>query len=64
MPQQANLGGDQAYSIAGFMAAFGISRFTVYKEINSGRLKTFKVGRRRLISTVAAEKWRKAMEAA
>ena len=47
-----------AYSIPEFMQASGIrSRTGVYSEINEGRLKTFKVGRRRLISREAAKKW-------
>ena len=47
-----------AYSIAEFIQASGIrSRTGVYSEINKGRLKTFKVGRRRLISREAAEQW-------
>jgi excisionase family DNA binding protein len=47
-----------AVSIPSFMKAADIrSRATVYKEINSGRLKTIKVGRRRLIPWEAAEDW-------
>lgn len=33
--------------------SLGLSRQTIYVEINEGRLKTFKVGRRRLCSPSA-----------
>ena len=56
------------YSIPEFQQLTGISSRTgVYQEINSGRLKTIKAGRRRLIPREAAEQWlarllREAME--
>ncbi len=47
-----------AYSIPEFMRDAGLgSRSTVYKEIAEGRLKTVKVGRRRLIPADAAREW-------
>lgn len=39
-----------------------LCRQSVYNEINSGRLESFKVGRRRLISRAAETKWRKSLE--
>ena len=47
----------QVYSIQEFAAAYGVSRSTVYKEIETGRLRILKVGRRTLISLEAAAAW-------
>lgn len=52
-----------AFSIAEFCRAYSISRSTAYTQIRSGRLATFKCGRRRLVSVSAAEAWRGAHEA-
>ena len=46
-----------AYSIDDVIRLAGLSRQTVYNEINQGRLKTFTVGRRRLISPDALTDW-------
>lgn len=47
-----------AYSIPEFQELTGIgSRTGVYAEIHANRLKTIKVGRRRLIPREAAEQW-------
>jgi excisionase family DNA binding protein len=47
-----------AFSIHEFMQASGMgSRTGVYQEINAGRLKTIKVGRRRLIPYESAKEW-------
>ncbi len=47
-----------AISIPEFMQASGMgSRTGVYQEINAGRLKTIKVGRRRLIPYESAKEW-------
>ena len=51
-----------AFSIAEFGSIHGVGKTLTYGEINSGRLKTMKVGDRRLISTEAAAAWRKLME--
>ena len=51
-----------AYSVNEFAQMNNICRATVYKEIASGTLQTFKVGRRRLISANAANKWVAAKE--
>lgn len=52
-----------AYSIAQFADAFGVCRTTVYEEINSGRLASYQLGRRRFISARAAEEWQRRLEA-
>lgn len=52
----------QAYDIPSFCKAFCISRSFVYLEIKAGRLRPFKAGRRTLISSEAAEEWRRALE--
>ena len=44
-------------SIDGFMNRYGLARQTVYNEINSGRLKTKKVGRRRIIPEQYEQEW-------
>lgn len=51
-------------SVEEVMNATGLSRQTVYDEINGGRLISFKLGRRRLISRSALESWVSAMEQA
>jgi excisionase family DNA binding protein len=43
--------------------ATGLGRSTIYKEIAEGRLRTYKVGRRRLATPQAVEAWAKAHEA-
>ena len=52
----------QAYDIRSFCKAYGISRSFAYLEIQAGRLKRFKAGRRTLISREAAEAWRRSLE--
>jgi len=44
-------------SIKDFMERHGIGRNCVYEEITSGRLKTIKVGRRRLIPQSCEAEW-------
>ena len=52
-----------AYSVDGFCAAHGIGRNSLYREWQHGRgPRYFNVGRRRLISTEAAEDWRRTLE--
>lgn len=46
-----------SYSIPGFVAATGVGRSTVYKEIAAGRLKTVKVGSRTIITADAGRAW-------
>ncbi len=51
-----------AFSIPEFAEAFKIGRSTVYELIDSGALRSFHVGRRRLISYQAAEEWQRNLE--
>ncbi len=44
-----------SYSIPQVMEALNLSRASVYKLINSKRLRTYKVGRRRMTSHNALE---------
>ena len=44
-------------SVPEVMASTGLSRQSVYSEINSGRLRSFKVGKRRLVSPTALTAW-------
>ena len=51
-----------AYSVESFAKAHTLGRTQVYEEINDGRLRTFLVGKRRLISVEAATEWRRQRE--
>lgn len=51
-----------AYTVPDFIRIFKVGRTTLYEEIASGRLSTYKVGRRRYISAHAAEAWQKRLE--
>ena len=53
---------DMAYTINEFCALFKLSKPTVYTEINSGRLRSYKVGRKRCISRQSAEVWQSHLE--
>lgn len=46
-----------AYSIPEAIETSGIHRDLIYSEINSGRLKSIKIGRRRLVRAEALEAW-------
>lgn len=52
-----------AFSIPEFAEAFKIGRSTVYELIEAGELKSFHVGRRRLVSFAAAAEWQAKQEA-
>ena len=54
---------NQAFTVNEFLNAFKIGRTKAYEEIDSGRLITYKVGRRRLVSPHAAEAWQRRLEA-
>lgn len=45
------------YSINEVCNMTGLCRQTVYNQINSGQLRSFKVGKRRLISPAALDEW-------
>jgi hypothetical protein len=54
---------DQTYTIPQFIATFKVGRTKTYEEIGSGRLATYRVGRRRYISGHAATEWQRRLEA-
>jgi len=45
------------FSINDIMKRHGIGRNTIYHEIASGRLKTIRIGRRRLIPEKCESEW-------
>jgi len=49
--------GIEAYDIKSFCKAFNVSRSFAYAEMDAGRLKHVKVGRRRLIPRAYALEW-------
>jgi excisionase family DNA binding protein len=53
---------EQTYTVNQFIDSFKVGRTTTYQEIDSGRLKTYKVGRRRYISAHAAAEWQRRLE--
>ncbi len=52
-----------AYTVEQFIGATKVGRTKAYEEIASGRLATYKVGRRRYISARAAADWQRKLEA-
>ncbi|MBW0170734.1 MAG: helix-turn-helix domain-containing protein [Hydrogenophaga sp.] len=52
-----------AYTVEQFIGATKVGRTKAYEEIASGRLATYKVGRRRYISAHAAADWQRKLEA-
>lgn len=54
----------QSFTVDEFVSVFKLGRTTTFAEIGSGRLATYKVGRRRYISAHAAAEWQKKLEAA
>ena len=44
-------------SVPEVCASTGLSRDTIYGELRSGRLRSLKVGKRRLIPTEAVDEW-------
>jgi hypothetical protein len=53
----------KAYTVNQFIDAHNLGRTKTYEEIDSGRLVTYKVGRRRFISDRAADEWQRRLEA-
>ena len=51
----------QAYSVEEFGSLVGLSKQTIYNELHAGRLHSFKVGKRRLISREAVADWKQRM---
>ncbi|MFB1490775.1 MULTISPECIES: helix-turn-helix domain-containing protein [unclassified Thiocapsa] len=56
--------GEVALTVKDVMQRTKLCRQSVYNEINSGRLKTFRVGNRRLVSPAALSEWVKSLERA
>ena len=52
----------RSFSIAEFCERNGISRRLAYDEINRGRLKILKAGRRSLVTTEAEDDWLASLE--
>lgn len=53
----------KAFTIDEFTDTYKVGRTIAYEEIASGRLKTYKLGRRRYISANAAADWQRRLEA-
>lgn len=53
---------ENAYTIPEFIDKFKVGRTITYEEIASGRLTTYKVGRRRYVSAHAACDWQRRLE--
>lgn len=53
---------EKTFTVNQFIDTFKVGRTTTYQEIDSGRLKTYKVGRRRYISSHAATEWQRRLE--
>lgn len=52
-----------AYSVAELAKATGVSAPVLYREIHAGNLRSFQLGRRRLVSREAAAEFIVALEA-
>jgi excisionase family DNA binding protein len=46
-----------AFSIEEFCSSYSVGKTTAYEEINAGRLRAVKVGRRTLIPEQSAAQW-------
>jgi excisionase family DNA binding protein len=53
-----------AYSVKDALAVTSVSRSLLYEEMAAGRLKSFHIGRRRLISAEALADWLQQHQAA
>lgn len=51
-----------SFDLAELCARHNLSRQTIYREISSGRLRTFKVGRRRKATREAEAEWIQRLE--
>lgn len=54
---------EQAYTLEQFVSTYKVGRTKAFDEIATGRLATYKVGRRRYISAHAAAEWQRKLEA-
>jgi excisionase family DNA binding protein len=53
----------ELFTIRDFMSRYSISRSSLYRELNAGRLRVVKRGRRSLITRADAEEWLKLLPA-
>jgi len=53
----------QTFTVNEFLNTYKVGRTKAYEEIESGRLVTYRLGRKRLISAHAAEAWQRRLEA-
>jgi len=53
----------QTFTVPEFLSAYKVGRTKAYEEIKTGRLTTYKLGKKRLISGHAAEDWQRRLEA-
>lgn len=53
-----------SYTVDQFLKATGISRWLFYKEVNAGRIRIVKVGKRTLIPATDARAWFERLRAA
>lgn len=59
-----NLTEKAAYSVNEFLISFGIGRTKFYQEVEAGRLRILKCGKRTLIRRSDAENWLNSLEEA
>ena len=50
-----------AYSVRELADLYGVHRMTIYREISDGRLTTFKLRGKTLVSRDAVDAWRNSM---
>ena len=51
-----------AYSVRELAKRYGVHRMTIYREISDGRLTTFKLRGKTLVSRDAVDAWRNGMQ--
>lgn len=51
-----------SYNVAEVVAATGLNRSAVYVALSSGGLRSFKLGRRRMVSASALKDWIEGLE--
>jgi len=51
-----------AFSVTEFMERHGIERHKFYDEVKSGRLRTYMLGRKRMVSRKVADEWQAQIE--
>ena len=54
----------KAYTLRGFCAAYSVTVSAAYTAMREGQLRTFKIGRRRMVSAEAAREFLAKLEAA